>query len=101
LIRRCLALCRLWYATCISNARGASAVEQSTGSLATWKTFVELEKRSRVTDAPEIDKTTLRAHFPPTEQRPDSGASVTRLKRKFNNTIEGKDNDEANIDGSG
>jgi len=33
---------------------------------------VELEKRSRVTDAPEIDKTTLRAHFPPTEQRPDS-----------------------------
>jgi hypothetical protein len=62
---------------------------------------VELEKRSRVTDAPEIDKTTLRAHFPSTEQRPDSGASVTRLKRKFNNTIEGKDNDEANIDGFG
>jgi membrane fusion protein (multidrug efflux system) len=44
-----------------------------------------------MTDAPEIDKTTVRAHFPPTERRPDSGASVTRLKRKFNNTIEGKE----------
>jgi hypothetical protein len=37
---------------------------------------------SRVTDAPEIDETTLGAHFPSTEQRPDPGASVTRLKRK-------------------
>ena len=55
------------------------------------------EECSRVTDAPEIDETTLRAHFPPTEQRPDSGASVTRLKRKFINSIEGK-NDEANMD---
>ncbi len=44
-----------------------------------------------MTDAPEIDETTLRAHFPATEQRPDSGASVTRLKRKFSNSIEGKE----------
>jgi len=44
-----------------------------------------------VTDAPEIDETTLRAHFPATEQRPDSGAPVTRLRRKFSNSIEGKE----------
>ena len=44
-----------------------------------------------MTDTPEIDETTLRAHFPATEQRPDSGASVTRLKRKFSNSIEGKE----------
>ncbi len=40
------------------------------------------EECNRVTDAPEIDETTLWAHFPSTEQRPDSGAFVTRLKRK-------------------
>src|ERR1700751_512688 len=48
------------------------------------------EECNRVTDAPENDATTLWAHFPPTEQRPESGASVTRLKRKFINSIEGK-----------
>ena len=40
------------------------------------------EECNRVTDAPGIDETTLWAHFPSTEQRPDSGAFVTRLKRK-------------------
>src|SRR6266481_5183362 len=49
------------------------------------------QQGGRVTDAPEIDETTLWAHFPATEQRPDSGASVTRLKRKFSNSIEGKE----------
>jgi hypothetical protein len=43
------------------------------------------EECNRVTDAPEIDGTTLGPHFPPTEQRPESGAPVTRLKRKLSN----------------
>src|SRR6266436_5497762 len=49
------------------------------------------QQGGRVTDAPEIDETTLWAHFPATEQRPDSGASVTRLKRKLSKWIEGKE----------
>ena len=44
-----------------------------------------------MTEAPEIDETTLWAHFPPTEQRPDSGAPVTRLKQRFSDSIEGKE----------
>ena len=83
------------------NARGVRAVEHFRAVHSFPGKVFEAEKRSRATDAPEIDETTLRAHFPPTEQRPDSGASVTRLKRKFNNTIEGKGNDETNIDGFG
>jgi anti-anti-sigma regulatory factor len=35
-------------------------------------------------------RTAEQAHFPSTEQRPDSDAPVTRLNRKFSNSIEGK-----------
>src|SRR5580700_5709968 len=38
-----------------------------------------------------MDKTTPGPHFPPTEQRPESGAPVTRLQRKFSSSIEGKE----------
>src|ERR1700723_862044 len=52
--------------------------------------FAFAEEWNRVTDAPEIDRTTLWAHLSPTERRPDSGASVTRLKQKFSNSIGGE-----------
>jgi len=54
------------------------------------------EECNRVTDAPESTRR-LSGHIPPTEQRPASGAPVTRLKRKLSNHDWGERDDEANI----
>ena len=77
----------LFDATCrvrLGNSPDSALVK--TGSAWYANCLFETSGRSRVTDAPESSRRPS-GHTPTAEQRHDSGAPVTRLKRKFNNSI--------------